>query len=230
MFGDFSKYNKHPIFNMDDYSALNRLAYERTAEEYFRNTPLYSKSNQAVISNFVTFLEKKYPENKNISILDVGVGSGLDLSIFEKLGYLTYGIDISEKMIKFAKTNSQKTTFYCGDFLEFPFDQKFSGIYAQAFIHLFPKERVYDILEKMHSLLEPEGLIHFSTTVHEIPSEGFEEKTDYRASVKRYRKRWTLIELNEFIEGLTFLENIHQYQIVDPKGKTWVNTIAGRKV
>ena len=76
----------------------------------------------------------------------------------------------------------------------------------------------------MYKILEPKGLIHFSTTIHNIASEGFEEKEDYSRKSIRFRKRWTLEELNNFLENEN-INIIHQYLIKDPLGKNWVNTI-----
>ena len=199
----------------------NKLAYDRFASEYSQRKTYVNDNNINVIDIFYDFLQNGNPK----SILDVGVGSGLDLSIFNKKGLKTYGIDISKKMIKIAKTNSPNSTFYNGNFTDFNFTQKFSAIYAQAFIHLFPKNEVQKIFEKFYSITEPSGLIHFSTTIHNKPSEGWEEKSDYQDKVKRFRKRWTLNELNDFIEYQPCFSLVHQYTIKDPFKKKWINTI-----
>ena len=80
----------------------------------------------------------------------------------------------------------------------------------------------------MFSILEPQGLIHFSTTIHEKPSEEFREKEDYEIKVKRFRKWWTLDELNDFLKELPDTEVVHQYTVHDPLGKEGVNTIVSR--
>ncbi len=201
----------------------NKKAYGLVAEEYFQRRPLLIENNEKVINNLLKHLEIK----ENLSVLDVGVGSGLDLEIFNNNGFKTYGTDISEKMIELARINSPNSQYYLGNFLDLEFGRKFSVIYAQAFIHLFPKGEIPKIFEKMYSILENNGLIHFSTTIHSKPSEGLEEKKDYKEKVKRFRKRWALNELNEFLETLESVNLIHQYLVKDPMGKNWVNTIVG---
>lgn len=210
----------------------NKKAYDLTAREYSERRSIHEKNNKQITSRFLGLLMERFPGRKpsDLSVLDVGVGSGLDLQIFSEKGLKTYGIDISSEMIEVAKQVSPESVYYCGNFLERDFkQQKFSAVYAQAFIHLFPKETARKVLEKMLSLLEPEGLIHFSTTVHEKGLEGLEEKKDYQAKVKRYRKRWELPELNSFLKEIPGTELLLQYQIIGPLGKHWVNTVLGQK-
>ena len=64
----------------------------------------------------------------------------------------------------------------------------FNQVFAQSFIHLFPKDKVLDVFRKMFTLIENNGFLHFSTTIHNTSSEGFEEKEDYNVKVKRFRK------------------------------------------
>ncbi len=210
----------------------NKEAYDRVAIEYSQRKPVFDENNRRIIGIFIDFLNKRYAgrAKREISILDVGVGSGLDLSIFEKEGYQTFGIDISDKMIESARNNSPHSTYYCGDFIPFQFDRIFSGLYAQAFVHLFPKSEVSKVFEKIYSVVEPQGLIHFSTTIHPESSEGWEEKKDYQQKVERFRKRWTLDELNDFLKKLPDTNIVHQYQVRDPMGKEWVNTIISRQI
>ena len=111
--------------------------------------------------------------------------------------------------------------------MTYEFGNKFSAIYCQAFIHLFPKPEVNEIFDKCFALLVEGGLMHFSTTIHSIPSDGYEEKMDYDCQVCRYRKRWTLVELNAFLVEHNL--GVHlQYQIEDTYGKQWCNTVVSK--
>lgn len=214
---------------MDDHVRINKEAYDRLSGEYVARTETRSPLNRRVAIRFVDHLRRAFPARQpaEISVLDVGVGSGLDLVIFHELGLQTFGIDISETMITNARVNAPATTFYLGDFLSYDFDRQFSGIYAQAFIHLFPKPDVPEIFGKFFSLVERGGLVHFSTTVHDTPWEGYEEKTDYRIRVRRYRKRWTLAETAEFLTCHQVQVHL-QYEVTDPYEKRWVNFIVSR--
>ena len=94
-----------------------------------------------------------------------------------------------------------------------------------AFIHLFPKKEVPVVLEKVKSLLLPNGFGLICTTQNEHPSEGYFKKVDYNNSVKRFRKFWTKQELLDIIEQ-TGLKVVDLYLDVDPTfPKTWMNAI-----
>ena len=207
-------------------NSLNKQAYDKVAKEYGKRVSVLSANNKKVISLFIDYLDKQFDGDlhHDLAILDIGVGSGLDLKFFNEQGFQVFGNEISEKMVDVAKNNVPEAQFFIGDFLKYNFPQKFDGIYAQAFIHLFPKAEVGEVFSKMFSLLNSKGLIHFSTTIHAEPWEGWEEKHDYEVKVKRFRKHWNLQELNDFLESIG-VNVIHQYTIHDPLGKNWVNTI-----
>lgn len=145
--------------------------------EYRSRDTLLIDNNTAVAYHFRSLLVNEFAEKDPLLILDVGVGSGLDLSIFESLKiFRTYGIDLSPKMVEVAAEKAPHSTFFVGDFRSFDFGElRFHGVFAQAFIHLFPKKEVPDIFRKMFHLLVPRGMIHFSTTMHQTPSENLEE-------------------------------------------------------
>lgn len=83
-----------------------------------------------------------------------------------------------------------RSKVYTGDFLEFPFKKSFDILFAQAFLHLFPD--VWPALDRLHALCSDGGLLHFSTTVHEEASEGWEVKEDYHCHAPaRFRRRYS---------------------------------------
>ena len=89
---------------MEGIADSNRKAYDSVAEEYSQRRPILDNNNRKVIGIFIDFLDKRYAnrDRNDMSILDVGIGSGLDLGIFNEQGYKTFGNDISEKMIEVA--------------------------------------------------------------------------------------------------------------------------------
>jgi SAM-dependent methyltransferase len=178
-----------------DYLEINKRAYDETAEEYKQRISWYEESDRKILAPFIKLLKEKFDK---IKLLELGPGSGLALRFFEEAGMKTTAIDISSKIIEVAKEISPNTSFIEADFLEHNFKQeKFDGIFAKAFIHLFPKEDAKKVLKKVNSLLAEGGLFYLTTTVHEIPEEGFLQKEDYTKESIRFRKKWTEKELVE---------------------------------
>lgn len=155
------------------------------------------------------------------NILELGPGSGLDLKHFEDNKIKTVAIDFSFKILEAARKTSPETEFLAGDFLKFDFgNRQFDGIFAKAFIHLFPRPDAEEVFEKVRELLDEDGLFYISTTV--LLKEDFSDGEVSETKSLRFRKKWTEEELVEILEKKNFrvIEKIH----TDEKafGKEWV--------
>jgi ubiquinone/menaquinone biosynthesis C-methylase UbiE len=135
-----------------DISEENRAAYDSLAQKYAQRRKILRPNNEKLIEIYDSYI-RKLSSKQNPSVLDVGVGSGLNLSIFEAKGYETFGIEISDKMIEVAKQVAPNSVYYHGDFMQYQFDRRFDGVYAQAFIHLFPKQDVRGVFERFFEVL-----------------------------------------------------------------------------
>ncbi|MDP2909825.1 MAG: class I SAM-dependent methyltransferase [bacterium] len=192
--------------------------YNALAEEYEKRTKaLFSVTQNAVnaMSNYVR------PKGK---ILDIGCGVGLAASFFSYKGFEVTCIDISPKMISFAKKRNPSATFIQGDFLTTNFDSLFDGVFAFSFIHLFPKDVALRILQKIHQTLDYGGIAHIDSTKSKNSKEGWEVKKDYKGKYKRYRKHWTETELRDALIQSGF-EIIDLKDYTDPFGKNWIDFI-----
>lgn len=209
------------------YLKINEDAYDLAADEYAARLGHYKERDKKILEPFIDFLKERFEKPK---LLELGPGSGLALEYFEKSGFETFAIDISQKILDVAKNTSPKTTFYKGDFLSYPFDnKKFDGIFGKAFIHLFPKEDALLVLKKIKTLLSHSGLVYLSTTMHEEALEGFLQKEDYDKKPKRFRKQWTEKELTEALEETGF-EIIFKDKMKEEKyDKIWMLFIAQTK-
>lgn len=103
------------------------------------------------------FIESMELDNKK-SVLEIGVGTGrLAVHVAPLCGKFC-GIDISPKTIDRAKENlddSGNVTLLCGDFLDFPFDNKFDVIYSSlTFMHIEKKQKA---VNKIAELLNNDG-------------------------------------------------------------------------
>jgi ectoine hydroxylase-related dioxygenase (phytanoyl-CoA dioxygenase family) len=164
--------------------------------------------------------------SKESSILDVGCATGDHLLLMQEEGYkdLT-GVDIASGMVEEARKHPG-IEFIQADFLEFSPGRSYDLVYAQAFIHLFPKKMLPEVLEKLLKLSNQR--LYFTTTVHETPSEGVELKQD----VHRYRSRYTSEEILGAAKEL--LKNdphlcFHYFYLTDPLGKRWINCVIEKK-
>lgn len=209
---------------MKKYIEKNRKAYDALAKEYEKRVQVYVDKVRRISNLFTNYLKENFNEKK---VLELWPGSGLSLSTFEKEWFKTTWIDFSEKMLEVSRKISSNTRYILGDFLTYDFEElKYNGIYAQAFIHLFPREDVKKVLKKIFNLLEDTWVAHISTTLHNIYEEGYSTKNDYPWSVKRFRIKWTEKELLEEIEKVWF--KIYQKEFITETNndKKWVIIIA----
>ena len=159
------------------------------------------------------------------TILDVGCANGDNLSIMKKMGFNHLsGIDLSSSMIAAAKERTA-LPLHCMNLFDYQAPQV-DCVFAQAFVHLFPKNELLSVLEKLVSIARKR--VYFSTTVHSDSSEGMEPKE----SIVRYRSRYTADELLGYVT--TFLNKLNQgnetwnvryFFLTDCLGKHWINVI-----
>ena len=205
-----------------ELAELHTHTYDTLAGEYEqRVTDLAPVTEEAVL-----WAAEYFPAKGRI--LDLGCGVGLASHFFIKNGFEVVCLDISSKMIEFAKKRNPGTQFLQEDFLTATFDGTFEAVFAFAFIHLFPKDVALKILRKVHSILNQDGTFYLGTTKSQDSREGYEVKKDYRGEYKRYRKHWTKDELKESLieSGFVMLDE-KEYR--DPFGKVWMDFIV-RKI
>jgi SAM-dependent methyltransferase len=159
------------------------------------------------------------------TILDVGCATGDNLSLMRDDGFTKLsGIDVAQGMIDEAKKRLE-ANFSCTDLLQYQPVNRFDLIFAQAFIHLFPKKMFLEVMTRLLSLSNRR--VYFSTTIHETPSEGLEPKE----SVIRYRSRYTLSEILNAARNILEKDpnlSFHYFFLTDPLGKFWINAIFER--
>jgi ubiquinone/menaquinone biosynthesis C-methylase UbiE len=214
---------------MEDYLKINEAAYDETAEEYRKRISWYEESDKEILFPFIRLLKEKF-EFEKANLLELGPGSGLALRFFEEAGMKTTAIDISSKIIEVARKTSPNTSFIKSDFLEYDFKkEKFDGIFAKAFIHLFPKKDAEKVFRKVYSLLSEDGLFYLTTTIHDKSWEGFVQKEDYSKKSLRFRKEWTEKELIEEVNknGFKIIEKVYKGEI--RHDKNWIILILSKR-
>jgi SAM-dependent methyltransferase len=210
------------ITKISELAELHKQTYDALAGEYERRTnELIPVTEEAVL-----WMAKYLPAKGRI--LDLGCGVGLATDFFMKNGFEVVCLDISSKMIEYAKERNPGAQFFQEDFLVADFDAKFDGVFAFAFIHLFPKNLALEVLTKIYSILDKNGIFYVGSTKSQNSAEGYEVKKDYAGGHKRYRKHWTKDELKKSLHdsGFTILDT---KDYADPFGKVWMDFIAQKK-
>jgi len=203
----------------DELAKLHEETYDLVADEYEGRVEILRPTTHKALAAFTLLLE---PGSK---VLDVGCAVGYTVEILRHEGMDVEGIDIAPRMIEYAKKRNPQNAFTVGDFLqvEYPIG-RYDGILMYAFLHLFPKDTALQCLDKAIAITKPGGLIFTGTTKSTQPSEGFEIKHDYKKEVKRYRKRWTRVELEDVFVSRS-LDVVDYAEKVDEFGKIWMDYI-----
>lgn len=184
--------------HMEDIINMNRNAYNQLALEFSaRESDLvnYKQNLKTYISRFVKGSE---------SVLEIGPGTGHLLQILEDLGCRTTAIELSEKMCEFARKNSPKTVILNQDMFTVNFcAQQFDVICALALIHTIPSREAKKFMGKVKYWLKDGGMFIFDTVMYDESKEVFIDSEEQK-DVKKFRKQYTQIELEELIYSSGF--------------------------
>lgn len=209
-----------------DYINLNRQVYDELAEEFESKIGVRTENNLHIIENFTAFLKERsaFP---NCKVLELGPGAGHLCKILSEAGVDMTALEFSPKMAEVCKKVSPLTNVMVGEFSEYDFGkQKYDGILAVAFIHLFPSSVALTVLEKMGNLLKPGGIIYIGTTLNDRSSEGLYPKTNFKKPLMRFRRKFTRDEFENMLTGSN-LKIIQAMDYIDneEEGKIWMDYI-----
>lgn len=134
----------------------------KSASYYDRNTQSYFESNQNLadfIDEFLEYLEKV----RGKAVLDLGSGPGVNAAYMQSRNFQVVGIDLSEKMVEYARSKYPNIEFRLGDMMKLPFPaSSFEGILASySLIHL-TKDAVASVVPRLYEILRPGGIIYLS--------------------------------------------------------------------
>ena len=101
------------------------------------------------------------PPQKGMQVLDIGCGTGSQLAIYHQSGCQVYGIDLSQPMLKVAKSKlGDGAGLTMGDALQLPLpEQLFDLVISSLFIHQLDPGQRSVILEESIRVLRPGGQI-----------------------------------------------------------------------
>lgn len=134
---------------------------DKTKEYYINNAKEFiDNTYKCDMSLMYEFFESKLNKN-NVTILDLGFGSGRDLEYFASKGYEVYGIDPIEEFCNKLKAKGYNNIF-CESASEITFIDKFDAIWACASLLHVNKLELNNVFKKCSKALKENGIMYCS--------------------------------------------------------------------
>lgn len=203
------------------YADINRLAYDLLADQYSERS-LSPGPNQESAQFLAGLLATRLrPPVRRI--LELGPGSGDVLAILGNTAEETVAIDISARMAAIAHQHAPKALLIIADALRIDFPQQsFDGVYAGAFLHLFPTHDAAKLVRRIAKWTRRGGVVFANTSISSESTESLEVKSDYLHRVARFRSKWTEGQFRHLLEdnGLAITERFSTDE--SERAKFWV--------
>jgi len=207
---------------MEAYILINKMTYNALANEYEARMCNYTARDNMLLAPIISYIKSAFVDD--IKALDIGPGTGLDLSIMISNGFNAKGVDISENMANICMKIAPEADIIVADFLDVDLGKEiFHAVISKATLHLFKKNDALHVLNKIYDLLKPKGMAYISTTIGNFATEGIFPKMDYRNHLPRYRKTWTRDELVSAVGEIGFIVKEETYDDEPELDKTWIN-------
>ena len=174
---------------------------------------------------FYPFAARALPICENAKLLDLGVGTGLELEFyfpFNPSAEVT-GIDLSGGMLDVLKLkfSDKKMNLICGSYFDVPFGEMlFDGAVSVESLHHFTKAEKIPLYKKLWAALKPEG--YFILTDYFSLSE--EEENGHFESLKRLKKEQGIKD-DEFYHYDTPLTVTHETEALFEAGFSSVEVL-----
>ena len=131
---------------------LNRASYNSIASQWDEIRISLSNKEAEYLKSFVEALPK------GTEILDLGCGTGRPFaSNLLSRGFRLTGVDQSEGMLAYAQSRNPEGSWFCSSIEEFQSATRFSGVLCWDALFHIPRERHPIVLDKIKSLLRPDG-------------------------------------------------------------------------
>ena len=132
-----------------------------TAEPILNFASWYDRIFEGLLGGLRDVAARAVPPQEGIQILDIGCGTGSQLAIYNQAGCQVYGIDLSQPMLKVAKSKlGDRAGLTMGDALQIPHqDRTFDLVISSLFIHQLDPGQRSAMLEEAVRVLRPDGQI-----------------------------------------------------------------------
>ncbi|MEH2072615.1 MAG: class I SAM-dependent methyltransferase [Nostoc sp.] len=154
------------VSNLPNYEPIARLQNE------FKNR------DEFIVDGVIPFLEQiLFPYiSKEARILDLGCGCGHLVQQLHLKGYQMTGIDASEGLLHYARTNAPESEFIFGDIRNFELPLTFNAIISiDVLLFILNNEDLTAIFRNVYAALENKGLFVFSIPLIELMHKQTEE-------------------------------------------------------
>ncbi len=140
----------------------------KTKDFYNNNAEKWTSKKVNSFHHEIPFRKFETLFKEGANILDIGCASGIHVPLFLGVGRkLRYeGIDISEEMIRIAKSRYPQLDFSTDDVMDYKSDKKYDGFWSAATLMHIHKEDHEKLFSKIKSLVVPGGFGYIT-----VPSE-----------------------------------------------------------
>lgn len=138
---------------------------------------IQNERNEQCVDIKVDYVQNMIKLDKDVKILDIGIGTGLLTEELYKKGAQIYGIDFSKKMLEIAEKKMPGGIFYLHDFRyglpEELNEEKFDYIVSFYAIHHINLDEKIELIKELKNRLKEKGKIIIADVAFET-----EEKLD----------------------------------------------------
>jgi ubiquinone/menaquinone biosynthesis C-methylase UbiE len=132
-----------------------------SADSYRRVAKWYDRLFESFNAGLWSIGIQMFPPQEEMSVLDVGCGTGSQLSLFQQAGCKVFGIDTSPAMLEVARQRlGDRAELYLGDASDMPYpDRSFDLITSRMTLHEMPGAMRSAVLIEMKRTLKENGRI-----------------------------------------------------------------------
>ncbi|MFH0714911.1 MAG: class I SAM-dependent methyltransferase [Candidatus Diapherotrites archaeon] len=206
---------------MEDTKKMLIETYDHTVKDYVA----HEFDNPSMEKHYQKFLSLV---PANAKILDAGCGPGNAAKRFAEKGHKVVGIDLSKKMIEFAKKKVKNAEFFVMDVENISLEEKFDAVWAAFVLLHLPREKHQKVLEKFSHLLKADGILYLGL----IEGEGETIMAEpYNRKYKQYFVRVSKTEIEQKLARAGFEVVDYSTEEFDEEGDVFLlsSTFARKK-
>jgi len=161
----------------------------------------YDPLFEGILGSLRATASRVAPPAEGMKVMDIGCGTGAQLAIYQKGGCQVYGIDLSQSMLRVARSKlGNQAALSFGDALRIPYPERtFDLVISSLFLHQLNPSLRRDMLNEAARVLRFEGYLML---------------IDFHAQDKRTRSgnlTYAFISIIEFFAGWEHFRNSRDF-------------------